>query len=358
MSCGSNPNFNSQTCSNPCLVTTTNTAECESLPSQIENFTDAFFGTVIKTEVDSEVVWSLPCDLDIGLPNNPRAAGEGLACYFLRLFNDGIVGLTGPAGDEGNDGAPGRNAYTVLLSGFNQPDISSPNIQIVTNYNPAILEGMYVFVAESGWYLVTNVNISGALNVTLVRSSGSTAVGVWLSAGKLVVPSGYPGNTVVGPTGAQGIQGPPGSAGTAYTTTSNQINEDSFSGIGSDFDIPGVMTEVDFVGGGSAEVAVQLLSPGKYLLSYSCLVKQAGGTGAPLVETELKEQSGPVIPGSRTSQALTANVDEASTSATAIYYTTGTPYIKLRAKCDLGTGQAFVDYQKVCLNCVKLSSTP
>jgi len=344
-------------CVNPCRVTTTNTAACESLPSQIQNFTDEFFGTVIKTEVDGEVVWSLPCNLDIGLPNNPRAEGEGLACYFLRLFTDGIVGLTGPAGDEGDDGAPGRNAYTVLLGGFNQPDISSPNIQIITNYNPAILEGMYVFVAESGWYLVTNVNNSGALNVTLVRASGGTAVGAWVASGKLVVPSGYPGATVVGPTGAQGIQGPQGTAGVAYTITHNQVTENDFSGGGADFDIPGAMTEVDFVGGGAAEVAVQLLSAGTYLLSYSCVVSNVG-TGTPVIETELKVQSGVVVPGSRASASLGVNTTDQTPSASAIFYATGTPYIKLRASCDLGTGQAVVDKTKVCLNCVKLSSTP
>jgi hypothetical protein len=76
------------------------------LPSQIQNFTQQFFGDVVKTEVDGQVIWSLPCDLDIGLPNNQRGAGEGLACYFLRLSEEGIIGLTGPQG-EVTFGAPG-----------------------------------------------------------------------------------------------------------------------------------------------------------------------------------------------------------------------------------------------------------
>jgi len=54
--CDSNPTNN---CENPCGVTSTNTAACESLPSQIQNFSDAFFGTVVKTEISGEVTLDL-----------------------------------------------------------------------------------------------------------------------------------------------------------------------------------------------------------------------------------------------------------------------------------------------------------
>ena len=80
-------------CDNPCAIVEHNTVQCESLPSRVENFTKNFFGDVVRTEVNGQVVWSLPCGLDVGLPANPRGLDEGLACYFLRLFNDGIVGL-------------------------------------------------------------------------------------------------------------------------------------------------------------------------------------------------------------------------------------------------------------------------
>src|SRR5258706_4602955 len=106
MSCS---DTNNGCCGSPCAITAANTAACETLPSQIENFTLQFFGTVFKTEVDGIVTWSLPCSLDVGLPNNPRGVDEGLACYFLRLFNDGIVGLTGPQGAAGTAGTNGTN---------------------------------------------------------------------------------------------------------------------------------------------------------------------------------------------------------------------------------------------------------
>jgi len=82
-------------CDNPCRRGPRNSARCESLPSQIENFTTQFFGTVVKTEINGVVTWSLPCQLDVGLPGNPRGVDEGLACYFLRLFSDGLGGLKG-----------------------------------------------------------------------------------------------------------------------------------------------------------------------------------------------------------------------------------------------------------------------
>jgi len=50
-----------------------------------------FFGSVTKTCVNNQVVWSLPCNLDAGVPGYPRSPSEGLACYFKRLINDLFV---------------------------------------------------------------------------------------------------------------------------------------------------------------------------------------------------------------------------------------------------------------------------
>src|SRR5579859_7902149 len=63
-------------CHNPCGHGPDNRANCETLPSQIENFIKQFFGDVIKTEVNGQVQCSLPCSLDVGLLNNPRGATE------------------------------------------------------------------------------------------------------------------------------------------------------------------------------------------------------------------------------------------------------------------------------------------
>lgn len=63
----------------------------EPLPSTVDNFVTQFFGSVTKTCVNNQVVWSLPCNLDAGVPGYPRSPSEGLACYFKRLINDLFV---------------------------------------------------------------------------------------------------------------------------------------------------------------------------------------------------------------------------------------------------------------------------
>jgi len=245
-------------CENPCRRGPKNTAACESLPSQIENFTLQFFGTVVKTEVDGVVVWSLPCNLDVGLPNNPRGLDEGLACYFLRLFHDGIVGLTGPQGIPGTNGANGHNAYTVTLAGFAQPSLASPIVQVVTQFNPAILPGIYINIATSGWYLVNETDGNGVLLLTLVRAADGPPN--FISAGKLVVPSGFPGASIAGPQGPQGTQGPAGPSGTAFTAT----NGFYFANVGTDFNLPLVYAQVDFT---NSAPAILLPTAGFYVVT-------------------------------------------------------------------------------------------
>jgi hypothetical protein len=83
-----------QPSSNPCPSEPCST-QCdpahEPLPSTVDNFVTQFFGTVTKTCVNNQVVWSLPCNLDTGVPGYPRQPSEGLACYFKRLINDLFV---------------------------------------------------------------------------------------------------------------------------------------------------------------------------------------------------------------------------------------------------------------------------
>lgn len=72
---------------NPCTDTACDPAN-EPLASALNNFIAAFFGSLTKTCVNNQIVWVLPCDLDDGMPGYPRVAGEGLACYFIRVFSE------------------------------------------------------------------------------------------------------------------------------------------------------------------------------------------------------------------------------------------------------------------------------
>jgi hypothetical protein len=258
MSCGyCNDGTITSTCGNPCGASAINSATCETIPSQIENFTIHFFGSVTKTEVNGQVSWTLPCNLEVGLPNNPRIEGEGLACYFLRLFNDGIIGATGPQGDPGEDGDPGKNAFTVTLASFTQPTLASPYVQVLTSYNPSILVGLYVFIGSSGYYLVTATDPSGNVWLTLIEPLGSAPATI--TAGKLVVPSGPPGQSIVGLQGPAGAPGPQGSPGSSYTAE----NEFYYADAGTDFHVQALPQQVIFVSS-TPEVT---LSSGTWLIT-------------------------------------------------------------------------------------------
>jgi hypothetical protein len=248
-----------------------NTAENELLPSQIENFTKQFFGTVQKTEVNGVVEWILPCDLDIGLENNARQNGEGLACYFLRLFREGIVGLTGPQGDPGPAGTNGYNAFSIVLAGFTQPTLESPLVQVRTAYNPALIPGLNVFIQGSGWYIINSGDQEGYLQLALTKEV--SGVSGTIPAGRLVIPAGYPGQSVTGPQGPIGLQGPKGDPGETFTVE-NGVYE---TNVGNDYALQVTYTALNFT-----TSTAQLLLPtrGRYLLN--AVIQIEGETGVNL----------------------------------------------------------------------------
>jgi hypothetical protein len=274
-------------CDNPCAITQQNTVACESLPSRVENFTKNFFGDVIRTEVNGQVIWSLPCGLDIGLPANPRGADEGLACYFLRLFNDGIVGLTGPAGENGAQGPAGHNAYTVTLQGFATPPVGS-SVTVATYYNPAMLVGAYVLVDTSGWYIITGSNGLGVLTLQLIIPASGSG---YTTAGKLIVPSGAPGQSItgpkgdmgdtgprggVGPQGATGPKGDTGPAGDSFLANNGYVSNT----IGSDYNIPNAsFTTVNF----GTDFGFDTTAQGTYVVIATFGV--VNGSGSPTTST-------------------------------------------------------------------------
>jgi hypothetical protein len=261
--CDSNPT--------PCDPCQTNTATCETLPSALDNFVRSFFGSVIKTEVDGVVTWTLPCNLDVGLTNNPRAADEGLACYFLRLFEEGLVGLTGPRGATGDSGADGNNAYTVTTSSFTVPTLAAPHVQFTVIPSATVYPGLVVFLPGAGWFEVTDVFQDTTVFATLVQlvSNPSTSV----PPGTTVLPAGQRGQSITGPTGdtgpkgdkgatgatgATGAIGPTGATGPAGATVTNS-NAQIVGGT-TDYTMTGAYAKVDF---GTTDLEVTL-DPGTY----------------------------------------------------------------------------------------------
>lgn len=255
MSCCNEPS-NVSGCTTPCAATNQNTAACETLPSALDNFTRHFFGSVIKTEVNGLVTWSLPCGLDVGLPNNPRSADEGLACYFLRLFEEGITGATGPQGPSGAAGADGRHAFTVTLESFTHPAVGG-SITVKTYANPAFAVGQTVFVASSGWYDLAGLSGDGVMVLTLL-SPVAGASGL-IAAGRVVTITGPRGIVgLTGATGPAGPQGEKGDPGDEYTPTNGFVGCS-----GAVHSIQLALTQVNF---GGTEPQVTLPTPGVYAI--------------------------------------------------------------------------------------------
>jgi hypothetical protein len=210
-----NGNRNCNNC-NPCTVCPTNTVDCETLPSALDNFTQQFFGQVERVVIDGKVQWVLPCDLDVGLPGNPRGNDESLACYFLRLFREGIVGQLGPKGDTGAQGTNGRNAYTVITSAFAAPTTGNPNSQFTIIPSPVIAVGETVFVPTLGWLQVTDVFNSNVVFTSLLELIPNSATAVF--PGQIILPTGPRGLSITGETGAQGEKGDKGDQGAMGAT--------------------------------------------------------------------------------------------------------------------------------------------
>lgn len=197
----------------PCSPCTTPSAEAEPLQSALDNFILAAFGEIDKALVNGKVEWTLPCNLEIGLQNNPRLPEEGLFCYLIRLIGGGIVGLTGPAGPTGAPGVNGQNGYAKTLANVAQPTMACPDI-VVTVDQPGLFPTGVVasaYIVNSGYYtVVSKLGNQIALRLVIPVSPAPTVI----PANSIIVLSGPRGaNGATGPAGAPGAAGPAGVAG-------------------------------------------------------------------------------------------------------------------------------------------------
>lgn len=218
MSC--NCNQNPCCCENPCGSCTETSTTVESLPSALDNFIAAFFGTLEKTfNSDGTVTWILPCNLDIGIEANPRLENEGLACYFLRLLTEGVQGLQGDQGETGVAGADGADAFTTLSAVFTPSTEADPDTSADVVNPDIFVIGLDTFIEEAGWYLVTG-KTGSTVGLTLILAIDSPSATV--AIGGLVLPTGPRGASgtkgAKGDTGATGNTGATGATGVAGAT--------------------------------------------------------------------------------------------------------------------------------------------
>jgi hypothetical protein len=122
-----------------------------------------------------------------------------------------------------------------------------------------MLVNLYVFIENSGWYQITATDGTGTLWLTLVKAISSPPATV--TAGKLIVPSGFPGQSIVGPTGPQGATGPQGSPGTSHTETNGMFTD--LVG-GTNYNLQIAYAAVDFI---NLSARVLLPTQGTYLIN-------------------------------------------------------------------------------------------
>lgn len=271
---------------NPCRCTPSCDTTNEPISSALNNFILSFFGTVTKTCVNGQVVWALPCNLEAGSSLLPRTAGEGVACYLLRLFDflqggtcldfrqifiNGICYTTWQSAYDANIGA---TTPTLMLVGdgefgdlnitanynsniiiFGLGDGASRLGNVTTNRFNFILEGHKVAInsidtriAGVGGAIVT---LSGGASVGAINNSRTTASGVagsitatnWqiasidtsvsvlLAAGGAVVLS----RCICGPINTSAIGELPGPVTLRHCTSVGTITNSGPGGTGSNF---------------------------------------------------------------------------------------------------------------------------
>lgn len=256
----------------------------------------------------------MPCSLDVGLVNNPRGSTEGLACYFLRLFEDGLVGLTGPKGNTGTAGAAGKNAYTVSTSAFLTPNPASPNVQFTVIPSSVLSAGQTIFIARAGWFLITDIFQNQTVFATLLELIPSPDT--LIPPGTVILPSGYkgekgdPGDSITGPpgangstgaTGATGSPGPTGPVGPAGSTATN--SNAVVTGGTTDYSLTAAYAKVDF---GTNDMEVIVATPGTYLFVVSILaINDTTGANRPWDLKLFNANTATDIPNSETTIRVT-----------------------------------------------------
>lgn len=168
--CGCNP------CNGSCSCDPAN----EPLSSSLNNFITEFFGTLTKSCVNDQVVWTLPCDLSTGNPNFPRNSGEGLACYFSRFLETFMAAQVDSIGVKGYRSTTLTNSDVILFTNndvMNQDftgTLTGPvNIVISTNGAEA---GDEFYISFTGLVITPTNNIeimSDAVSLLVIDSPGA-----------------------------------------------------------------------------------------------------------------------------------------------------------------------------------------
>lgn len=149
----------------------------EPLSSSLNNFITEMFGTLTKTCVNNEVVWTLPCDLGAGAANFPRNSGEALACYFLRYIQETAIQA---------QGLPAYGSFYAVMPSDNPAAIAPGSAIAFPNDGPAFggivrMTFSAFLIPAVGNYEINWYAMPSTINQFLLRLNGAellhTAIG-------------------------------------------------------------------------------------------------------------------------------------------------------------------------------------
>lgn len=161
----------------------------ESVPSLIDNLTYALYGLITKTVVSGRVNWTIPCDpnSDASIWGYTRNAGEGLMCYFLRVFQSANPAII-PSGTAGQilQSAGGSafawansitpQATTSVIGGFklasSGSDVSISTASILALSTTGVAAG--TFGSPTQWPVIT-VDSKGRITGTATQPVAITS---------------------------------------------------------------------------------------------------------------------------------------------------------------------------------------
>jgi len=175
----------------------------ESVPSQIDNLTNALYGAITKTVQGGRVIWNIPCDptLSSSINGIPRNTNEGLLCYIMRALNltiptDGFVTvngtqtlanktLTAPVINGGSVNSPTINTATINTATINNltatGTLALPSGSITTSM---IANGSIIDIDISASAAIANGKLAGnpvstntASTIVLRDGSGNFSAG-------------------------------------------------------------------------------------------------------------------------------------------------------------------------------------
>jgi hypothetical protein len=90
----------------------------ESVPSLIDNLVNALYGAITKSVKSGRVIWNIPCDpstTPAEVSGIPRAQGEGLLCYIIRVLNEDVAVIANVVQTNTTQTLTGQKTFTQSI---------------------------------------------------------------------------------------------------------------------------------------------------------------------------------------------------------------------------------------------------